>query len=70
MCVCAASGRGGQEQQKGDKPYEKQLKDGNLLQPNPCKFEMAVEVCCHCQELSIVAKVCSLHQEFSIFVWF
>jgi hypothetical protein len=54
---------------KREEQYEKQLEDGNLLQPNLCKCVVAIEVCCHCQELSITSKVCCLHQEFSILVF-
>jgi hypothetical protein len=62
--------RGGQEQQKREKKdeEEEQLEEGNLLQPNPYKHLMVVEVCCYCQELSIAAKVCCLGMEFLI--WF
>jgi hypothetical protein len=55
---------------KGEKKdeEEEQLEEGNLLQPNPYKHLMVVEVCCYCQELSIAAKVCCLGMEFLI--WF
>jgi len=56
-------GGGGQEQQKREEKDEEEV---NLLQPNPYKLIMVVEVCCHCQELSIAAKVFCLHMEFFI----
>ncbi len=61
-------GRGGQEQQKREEKdeEEEQLEEGNLLQPNPYKLMLVVDVCCHRQELSIAAKVCCLHMEFLV----
>jgi len=60
--------RGGQEQWKREEKdeEEEQLEEVNLLQPNPYKLIMVVDVCCHCQELSIAAKVFCLHMEFLI----
>jgi hypothetical protein len=71
MCVCVQLWkRRTKATKKREEQYEKQLEDGNLLQPNLCKCLVVIEVCCHCQKLSIAAKVCCLHQEFSILVCF
>jgi hypothetical protein len=70
--VCVWSyGRGheqqqGEERDKGEEQHKEQLEEVSLLQPNPCKHVMLVEVRCHHCELSIAAKVCYLHHDFSI----
>ncbi len=53
QCVCAAMEVEEEDMsnKKREEQYEKQLEDGNLLQPNnnPYKCAMAIEVWCHCQ---------------------
>jgi hypothetical protein len=63
------SNKKGKRETKKKSIMRKQLEEGSLLQSNPCKTAMVVEVCCRCHELSIVIKVCWLHQDFLIFVY-
>jgi hypothetical protein len=74
-CVCGAMEEEDMSNQKREKrdekeeQHEEQLEEVSLLQSSPCKPTMVaeVEVCCRCHELSIVIKVCCLHQNFLSF---
>jgi hypothetical protein len=67
--VCVSSyGRGGQagkkkkeEREENEEQPEEHLKEASLLQSNPYKPTIVVEVCCHSHELSIAIKGCCFH---------
>jgi hypothetical protein len=53
-----------EERDKEEEQHEEQLEEVSLLQSSPYKLTMVVEVCYHRHELSIVVKVCCLHEDF------